>query len=278
MTATTYAVDDAGWFVRVPLAPGQRPGEVPLAAGWRLATAAEVDDEQTLRARRVMHGATADAEADAAPVYRLAADLAERRPFRLDLADLIALNVAAIGRVAHQVKGGSVYPIVLPDAAKRCGKVDVAEELAATLANVAELVAAGRYLAAAAFIGWRLSWHHPFPDGNGRSSRAAAYAVLLAGSPELRAAHALRSGSVGRAHLLVPERIERSRGRYLDVMNAAHADSASAPPGYRRFVDLTRIESYLATLAADQIADRPSLEDSPLPCDACAARSQEGTP
>jgi Fic family protein len=30
----------------------------------------------------------------------------------------------------------------------------------------------------AAFVLWRLNWIHPFPDGNGRTSRAAAYMVM----------------------------------------------------------------------------------------------------
>lgn len=30
----------------------------------------------------------------------------------------------------------------------------------------------------AAYVMWRLNWIHPYPDGNGRTSRAASYLVL----------------------------------------------------------------------------------------------------
>jgi fido (protein-threonine AMPylation protein) len=65
----------------------------------------------------------------------------------------------------------------------------------------------------AAYTLWRLNWIHPFEQGNGRTSRAAAYVVL--------------SGNVGyRLHgrRTIPEMIASElRFDYLDGLEAADA-------------------------------------------------------
>lgn len=207
----------------------------PLPAGWRLATGSEVAAEQALRERRMMHGSTSDESTMPAAEYVLAFTLALRT---LDVAAVVALNAAALGP-GDWLKRGRVTPL------RSRESVDVESEMAAMLTESARRGG----VAGAAYLGWRLTWLHPFTDGCGRTSRAAAYAMLLAGNDELRAAHGRRIGARGTRTLTVPERIERDRARYIRIMNAAH-DSGR----------VGAFTLYLAELAEEQIAGVPSRE------------------
>ncbi len=269
----TTAVDEAGWLHRLEVPAGMTVDRMKLPAGWRFATGPEIDAEDRLRERRLMHGTSAHWTREAVPVYALAATIGGRVPFELTRADLDELNASVVGQVLPQAKTGSILPISVAGREFGArGRVDVEDELGHMLAHAAARFAAGDALGAAAHLAWRLTWLHPFHEANGRTSRAAAYALLLAGDPQLRLAHAKRSGTIGCERLTVPERIERSRSEYIDAVNDAHDQASREGPGYRRTVDLARLERYLATLAADQLAERPSQEDRPCGCRALGPR------
>lgn len=51
-----------------------------------------------------------------------------------------------------------------------------------------------------AYVMWRLNWIHPYPDGNGRTSRAASYLVL-----------SVRTGYVLPGEVTIPEQIAASK-------------------------------------------------------------------
>lgn len=74
----------------------------------------------------------------------------------------------------------------------------------------------------AAYVMWRLNWIHPFADGNGRTSRAAAYLVL-----------SCRLGFVLRGSVTVPALFGTSRRNYYEVL----ADADAAWRGGRLNVD-----------------------------------------
>lgn len=61
----------------------------------------------------------------------------------------------------------------------------------------------------AAFLMWRINWIHPFADGNGRTSRIAAYIVLCA-----RAGHILPGSTT------VPAMITRAKRPYYEALEA----------------------------------------------------------
>lgn len=62
----------------------------------------------------------------------------------------------------------------------------------------------------AAYVLWRLNWIHPFEDGNGGTSRAAAYIVLSV---------AIGQELPGRVTLV--ERLVRNKRRYYRALEAA---------------------------------------------------------
>ena len=274
MTASTFLVDDRGWFHVLDLEIGQRPADLLVGRpGWRFARPDEIEAERALVAQRMEHGRRAHLEPLAA-VYALAGEIGARGgPLTID--DLDALNVAAVGAMPRQRHAGRRYP-VRPACATwpALGTVDVDAELAHLVATANALAATAQPLAAAAFVAWRATWLHPYREGNGRTSRAAAYAILLASMPDLRAAHRRRLQVNGRRWLTVPERMEQARRSYLDLVNAAHARAAVDGHGveladlhrvpHRRTVDLGPLESYLSRLVADQIAWQASaVEESP---------------
>lgn len=269
---TCCVIDANGHLDRIPIPPGKRADEM-LRPGQRFPSSAEMRFEETLRDRRRAHGAEADGTPQPVPVYALAAELAAREGFAPRVADMDALNVAVVGRRKPQAPWRKKNPVTAPAIACENGTpIDVDAELAELAEHVAATLASGRVVEAAAYVAWRLTWIHPYCDGNGRTSRAAAYAVLCAGDARLLSAHAKRSGAIGTQHLTLPERVERSRLEYIEALNLAHVEADLGPAGYRRFVDLSRLESYLARLVEDQIKGRSSPEDRVCGCRPCGCR------
>jgi Fic family protein len=90
-----------------------------------------------------------------------------------------------------------------------------------------------------AYVMWRLSWIHPFVDGNGRTSRAISYLVLCVklGYP-LPGTHT------------IPEQIAANKQPYYDALEVA--DEAFAKTGEP---DVSRLEKLLeAHLSAQLVA------------------------
>jgi Fic family protein len=90
----------------------------------------------------------------------------------------------------------------------------------------------------AAYVMWRLNWIHPFEDGNGRTSRAAAYLVLCV------AAGALLPG-----RNTIPEQIVSSRKAYYDALEAADRADRNGS------IDLSAMETLLGDMLAKQLVD-----------------------
>jgi Fic family protein len=62
----------------------------------------------------------------------------------------------------------------------------------------------------AAYVMWKLNWIHPFPDGNGRTSRITSYVVLC-----------IALKSVLRGKNTIPDQIVNGRGPYFSALEAA---------------------------------------------------------
>lgn len=89
----------------------------------------------------------------------------------------------------------------------------------------------------AAYVMWRLNWIHPFPDGNGRTSRVTSYIVL---STALKAA---LPGSPS-----IPQQIQDDRTAYFRALE--HADSVYRDSGE---FDVSQMEAALKNMLAKQL-------------------------
>lgn len=87
-----------------------------------------------------------------------------------------------------------------------------------------------------AYVMWRMNWIHPFADGNGRTSRAAAYLVLC-----------VRLGYELPGRFTIPEQIAADKDPYYDALETA--DIAWR----RKRVDVSRLEKLLSAMLAKQL-------------------------
>jgi Fic family protein len=88
----------------------------------------------------------------------------------------------------------------------------------------------------AAYVMWRINWIHPFPDGNGRTSRIASYVVLstalgneLPGAPS------------------IPQQIQNNRTNYFKALEEADAAAREQK------IDVTAMEEMLKNMLANQL-------------------------
>lgn len=89
----------------------------------------------------------------------------------------------------------------------------------------------------AAYVMWRLNWIHPFPDGNGRTSRAVSYIVLCA------ALKVLLPGMPS-----IPQQIQENRTAYFHALEAA--DERLRATGN---IDVSEMEDALKNMLAKQL-------------------------
>lgn len=87
-----------------------------------------------------------------------------------------------------------------------------------------------------AYVMWRINWIHPFAGGNGRTSRAASYLVLLANLKQVLPG--IRT---------IPEQIVDNRQPYYAALDSADAAWEKGD------VDVSEMEKLLASLLAKQL-------------------------
>jgi Fic family protein len=88
----------------------------------------------------------------------------------------------------------------------------------------------------AAYVMWKLNWIHPFPDGNGRTSRVSSYIVLCT---------SLNSLLPGSPTIL--EQIQDDRTSYFRALERADAAFAAGQ------VDVSTMEEVLRNMLAKQL-------------------------
>jgi fido (protein-threonine AMPylation protein) len=123
--------------------------------------------------------------------------------------------------------------------------VGIAEEVVAMCERINERWNQDDAFSLAAYALWRLSWIHPFTDGNGRTARALSYLIL-----------SIRLGFVLPGSRTIPEQLRQHRSRYFDALSAA--DSAFQT---RSEVDVRGIEVMLREMLSKQLRDAPALSD-----------------
>lgn len=159
------------------------------------------------------------------------------RPFRFRPSHLLTLQrVALLGLTGYagnwrpggvEIKGSRHVP---PDAHR------VPELIEDLCDYVNEKWAEKSPLHLAAYVMWKLNWIHPFTDGNGRTSRAAAYLVLC-----------LRLGYLLPGRLTIPDQIASNKKPYYDALEAADSLWSTG------VVDLTAMKNLLGGMLAAQL-------------------------
>jgi Fic family protein len=87
-----------------------------------------------------------------------------------------------------------------------------------------------------AYVMWRLNWIHPYPDGNGRTSRAVSYLVLC-----------VATGYLLPGEITIPHQIAADKRAYYRALEAAdHAFSAGS-------LEVTAMEELLKSYLAKQL-------------------------
>jgi Fic family protein len=100
----------------------------------------------------------------------------------------------------------------------------------------------------AAYGLWRLSWIHPFSEGNGRTGRAVCYYLLCVKEKRLLP-----------GKKIVPERIRENRAPCVDALRAA--DKAWEQSN----LDVSQMEAYLARLLTEQLRDAKEASEANNP-------------
>ena len=88
-----------------------------------------------------------------------------------------------------------------------------------------------------AYVMWRLNWIHPFFGGNGRTSRAVSYLVLLA-----------KLGYVLPGVLSIPEQIVTNRQPYYQAL-----DDADLRWHRKQVVDVSKMEELISQMLLIQL-------------------------
>ncbi|HEY1902884.1 MAG TPA: Fic family protein [Terracidiphilus sp.] len=88
----------------------------------------------------------------------------------------------------------------------------------------------------ASYAMWKLNWIHPFTDGNGRTSRAAAYMILC-----------IRMGYVLPGKRTIPDQIAENKTPYYKALESA--DDAWQDGR----IDLTAMKDLLTSMLAEQL-------------------------
>jgi hypothetical protein len=97
----------------------------------------------------------------------------------------------------------------------------------------------------AAYALWKLSWIHPFVDGNGRTARALSYLIL-----------SIRLGAVLPGAPTIPEQLRHHRARYFDALRAA--DVAFEQHDH---VNVIELEAMLRDMLIQQLSGTPAISD-----------------
>lgn len=88
----------------------------------------------------------------------------------------------------------------------------------------------------AAYAMWRLNWIHPFTDGNGRTSRALAYALL-----------SIKVGYVLPGSPTILDQIEADNSHYIEALEMADAAAENGN------IDVSEMERMIRGMLAKQL-------------------------
>jgi Fic family protein len=87
-----------------------------------------------------------------------------------------------------------------------------------------------------AYVMWRLNWIHPYPDGNGRTSRATSYLVLC-----------VATGYLLPGEVTIPHQIAADKRAYYNALEAADAACSNGN------IDVSAMDELLKRYLARQL-------------------------
>jgi Fic family protein len=170
-------------------------------------------------------------------VVRLVDDALAGRHFLLRPSSILELNRLAIEDVVEQAGAYRTIPITISDSKHQ---PPIAKEVPFLVEGMCDYVNENWGKVApvhlAAYLMWRTNWIHPFPDGNGRTSRALSYAVLC-----------IRLGYRLPGTKTIPEQIAKDKFPYYDALESADKAWSSGR------TDVSLLEELLSDALAAQL-------------------------
>ena len=161
----------------------------------------------------------------------------DRRPFRLRPSKILSLHRAALEGLSRYAGTFRPSDIEIEKSKHTPPPAHlVAIQIEEMCDYIEENFASKPGLHLCAYVMWRLNWIHPFTDGNGRTSRAAAYFVLSA-----------KEGFVLPGQNTIPEQIAANKTPYYDALEAADERWAEGN------LDLSELEGLLKDCLAKQL-------------------------
>lgn len=169
-------------------------------------------------------------------VLRLARESIESKSFKLRPSTLQAFQRLAIKDIYTCAGNFRTGPVLIGGSSHRPPRP---EDISAHIDDMCDYVndTVGKTpIHFAAYLMWRINWIHPFAGGNGRTSRAVSYLVLLA-----------KLGQILPGTSTIPDQIVDNRPPYYKALDAA--DLA----WNNNQLDVSEMETLLSKLLANQL-------------------------
>jgi Fic family protein len=161
----------------------------------------------------------------------------QRQPFKLRPSHLLHLHRAALAGISHFAGNWRPSEIEIRGSRhKPPGAFEVPDRVEELCDYINENWDKKSPLHIASYLMWRLNWIHPFTDGNGRTSRAAAYMILC-----------VKMGYVLPGKRTIPDQIAEDKTPYYRALEAA--DDAWENGA----IDLTFMKNLLDSMLAKQL-------------------------
>lgn len=161
----------------------------------------------------------------------------QRQPFRLRPSHLLDLHREALAGIS--IYAGNWRPSEIAIGGSRHkppGAFEVPGRIEEPCDYVNEKWDEKSPIHLAAYVMWRLNWIHPFTDGNGRTSRAAAYLILC-----------LKMGYLLPGKRTIPDQISEDKTPYYRALEAADIAWEHGK------IDLSSMKNLLDSMLAKQL-------------------------
>jgi len=169
-------------------------------------------------------------------VMRLADKATAEKSFRLRPSTIQSFQRLAIKDIYTCAGNFRTGPVFIGGTSHQPPPPEEIAELVENLCDYVNDVGDKSPIHLAAYVMWRLNWIHPFAGGNGRTSRAASYLVLIA-----NLGHQLPGTKT------IPDLIVDNRKPYYQALDAADEGWAKGNQ------DVSTMEALLSSLLAKQL-------------------------
>lgn len=169
-------------------------------------------------------------------MFRLAVEAISSRQFRLRPSTIQAFQRLAIKDVYTCAGNYRIAPVSISGTEHQPPNPEQVPELVEEMCDYVNEHQEKSPLHLSAYVMWRVNWIHPFAGGNGRTSRASSYLVLMA-----------KLGQIPSGTPTIPEQIVAQRDPYYRALDAADAAWVEGR------VDVSVMEELLSVLLANQL-------------------------